>query len=210
MLTGRSHPGHVQPQSRTLSALRCGPEIVRLARPTSMTIDSEPRMMRVTAQSHASLSTALAEIGSECSMFAPGAPGSPSRVSSEAVTWRVRPLRYEAVVESAHAYVDQGVTHALLARTVIVLAGPLGQRFQCRAHGSAPDLVEVAADEDRAFVAVGDVEAPRLHTLCFFGGAALGVSRVAGVVAVVMKASDGVLASLPQQRGLIETLAHGG
>src|SRR3989442_12453975 len=25
MLTGRSHPGHVQPPSRTLSALRCGP-----------------------------------------------------------------------------------------------------------------------------------------------------------------------------------------
>jgi hypothetical protein len=86
----------------------------------------------------------------------------------------------------------------------------LDQRFQCRAHGSAPDLVEVAVDVDRAFVAVGDVEAPRLHTPCFFFGAALGVGRVARVVAIVMKASDGVLASLPQQRGLIETLADSG
>jgi len=33
---------------------------------------------------------------------------------------------------------------------------------------------------------------------------------VARVVAIVMKASDGVLASLPQERGLIETLAHSG
>src|SRR6266849_8325356 len=210
MLTGRSHPGHVQPQSRTLSALRCGPEIVRLARPTSMTIDSEPRMMRVTAQSHASLSTALAESGSECSMFAPGAPGSPSRVSSEAVTWRVRPLRYEAVVESAHAYVDQGVTHALLARTVIVLASPLGQRFQCRAHGSAPDLVEVAIDVDRTFVAVGDVEAPRLDSLGFFGGAALGVGSMARVVAVLTKASNCVFAGMAQQLDLVEALAGSG
>jgi len=86
MLTGRSHPGHVHPQSRTLSALRWGPEIVRLARPTSITVESEPRMMRVTAQSHAILSMALAEIGSENSMSAAGAPGRPSRVSIDAVT----------------------------------------------------------------------------------------------------------------------------
>src|SRR6266851_2327730 len=167
MLTGRSHPGHVHPQSRTLSALRCAPEIVRLARPTSITVESEPRMMRVTAQSHAILSTALAEIGSENSMFAPGAPGSPSNVSREAVTCR------------------------------------------CARCGTA-DLVEVTADEDRAVVAVRQLEAARLHALSFFGGAALGVGRVASVVAVVMKASNGVLASLPQQRGLIETLAHSG
>jgi len=69
-----------------LSALRWGPDIVRLARPTSITVESEPKMMRVTAQSQAILSTAFAEIGSENSMFAPGAPGSPSKVSSEAVT----------------------------------------------------------------------------------------------------------------------------
>jgi len=199
MLTGRSHPGQVQPLSRTLSALRWGPEIVRLARPTSITVESDPRMMRVTAQSHASLSTALTEIGIE---------------AEESLNRRrdlqMCPLRYEAVVESPHAYIDQGVTHALLARAVIVLAGPLGQRFQCCAHSSAPDLVEVATDVDRTFVAVGDVEAARLHTPCFFLGAALGVGRVASVVAVVMKASDGVLASLPQERGLIEALAHSG
>ncbi len=33
---------------------------------------------------------------------------------------------------------------------------------------------------------------------------------MASVVAIVIEASDGVLASLPQQRGLIEALANGG
>src|SRR5216683_5124908 len=210
MLTGRSHPGHVQPHSRTLSALRCGPEIVRLARPTSITVESDPRMMRVTAQSHASLSTALAEIGNENSMFAARRARKAEQSLHGSSHLKVRPLRHQAVVERTHREVDQGITHALLARTVIVLAGPLGQRFQCRAHSSAPDLVEVAIDVDRTFGAVGDVEAARLHTLSFFGAAALGVGRVARVVAIVMKASDGVLASLPQERGLIETLAHSG
>ena len=88
MLTGRSHPGQVQPPSRTLSALRCGPETVRLARPTSITVESEPRMMRVTEQSHASLSTALAEIGSENSIPAAGAPERPRSVSKDAVICR--------------------------------------------------------------------------------------------------------------------------
>ncbi len=122
--------------------------------------------MRVTAQSQAILSTALAEIGSENSMFAPAAPGK------------------------------------------IVLAGTLGQRLKRGPDSGAADLVEVAIDVDRSFVAVGDLEAARLHTPCFFAGAALGVGRMARAVAIVMKASDGVLAGLPQQRGLIETIAH--
>ena len=88
-LAGLSQPGQVQPRSRTLSALRAAPEIVRLARPTSMTMESEPSRMRVTEQSQASRSTVLEEIGSEAnSRSAAGAPGRPSSVSSVVVTWR--------------------------------------------------------------------------------------------------------------------------
>jgi len=77
-LAGRSQPGQVQPRSRALSALRAGPEIVRLARPTSMTVDSEPSTMRVIEASHASRSTVLAEIGTEeNSRSAADAPGNP-------------------------------------------------------------------------------------------------------------------------------------
>src|SRR6266851_2942946 len=62
----------MQPRSRTLSAVLCGADTTRLARPTSITVESEPRRIRVTVQSHASLSTALAEIGSENSISAAG------------------------------------------------------------------------------------------------------------------------------------------
>ena len=88
-LAGRSQAGQVQPRSRTLSALRAGPEIVRLARPTSITTDLESSRMRVTEASQASRSTVLEETGiGENSRSAPGAPGIPSSVSSEVVTWR--------------------------------------------------------------------------------------------------------------------------
>ena len=51
-----------------------------------MTAESEPSRMRVMLQSHPSRSTALAEIGSENSISAAGAPVRPSSVSSEVVT----------------------------------------------------------------------------------------------------------------------------
>ncbi len=69
------------------SALRCGPEITRRARPTSMTVESEPSRMRVMVESQASLSTAFEEMGSENSISAAAAPQRPRRVSSEVVTW---------------------------------------------------------------------------------------------------------------------------
>jgi len=47
--------------------LLVGPEGTRLARPTSITIESESSRTRVTLQSQASLCTLCEEIGSECS-----------------------------------------------------------------------------------------------------------------------------------------------
>jgi hypothetical protein len=57
-----------------------------LERPTSITVESEARRMRVTEQSQASRSTAFEEIGSENSISAAGAPVRPRSVSSEVVT----------------------------------------------------------------------------------------------------------------------------
>ncbi len=85
-VAGRSHPGQTHPRSRTLSAFPCAPEITRRARPTSITVESDPSSTRVTVQSHASLSTAFDEIGNENSISAAGAPERPRRVSSEVVT----------------------------------------------------------------------------------------------------------------------------
>src|SRR5207245_7595953 len=104
----------------------------------------------------------------------------------------------------------QSVSHSRVASAVVALARALRQGLERSPHRGAADLVEVAADVDRAVVAARQLEAARLHVLGFFSGTTLGVGRVASVVAVVMKASDGVLASLPQQSGLIEALAHSG
>src|SRR5216683_1763711 len=84
---GRSQPGQRQWPSRASSALRAGPDTVRFERPTSITVDSDPSRTRVTPLSHANRSTVLAEIGSAKSISAAGAPGRPSRVSTELVTW---------------------------------------------------------------------------------------------------------------------------
>src|SRR5712691_1873893 len=71
---GRSQPGQRQWPSRALSALRAGPDTVRLGRPTSITVDSDPSRTRVTPESQANRSTVLAEIGSAKSISAAGAP----------------------------------------------------------------------------------------------------------------------------------------
>src|SRR4029077_1378186 len=123
---------------------------------------------------------------------------------------QMRSLRHEPVVERPHRKVDQGVSYASVASPVIAFAGALRQRLERRPHRGTADLVEIAADEHCAVVAARQLEAACLDALGFFGGAALGVGGMASVVAVVMKASNGVLASLPQQRGLIETLPNSG
>src|SRR2546428_13043955 len=107
----------------------------------------------------------------------------------------MRALRHETVVEPFHADIDECVGDTSVSWTIVAHARALGQRLQRSAHSGAADLVEVAADVDRAVVAARQLEAACLHALCFFVGATLGVGRMASVVAVVMKASDGVLAS---------------
>src|ERR1700693_1461899 len=81
-LAGRPQLGKRQPLSRAVSARFCAGDISRFERPTSMTAESEPSRMRVTLQSHAMRSTALAEIGRENSRSAAAAPARCSNVSS--------------------------------------------------------------------------------------------------------------------------------
>src|SRR5712691_2388538 len=119
----------------------------------------------------------------------------------------MRSLRHQAVVKRTHAQVDEGVSHSAVVPPVVVLSGALGQRLQCGDHGGAPDLVQGAIDVDRAVLVGSDVEAPRFDTLRLFIRATLRVSGMPGVVAVITKAGDAVLARLAQQLGLVESIA---
>src|SRR5216683_7653920 len=126
-LAGRSQPGQVQPRSRTLSALRCGPLIVRFARPTSITCDLESSTMRVTEASQARRSTVLAEMGcGENSRSAPGAPGNWSSVSSGTVTCRwvrcVACCGIAPLVHSVDGELDRRVRQPLLPAPVVMHA----------------------------------------------------------------------------------------
>jgi len=71
---GRSQPGHLHPLSLTFRARLVDPGIFRVVRPTSITCESALSKSRATLQSHASLATAAAEIGSDSSRSAAGAP----------------------------------------------------------------------------------------------------------------------------------------
>ena len=72
-MTWRSHPGHRQPRSRVRNARRVGAETTRVARPTSITIESASST-RDMVQSQAMRSSVRVEIGSESSRSAGGAP----------------------------------------------------------------------------------------------------------------------------------------
>src|SRR5712692_5386076 len=109
-----------------------------------------------------------------------------------------------------HRLFNQGVGHAAIARSVVVLTSALGQGLQRRPHGSTADLVENSVDKDHSVLAAGQGEAARLNAPGFFVGATLRVGRMARVVAGIVKAGDGELSCLPQETGLIEALADSG
>src|SRR5712692_5216049 len=109
-----------------------------------------------------------------------------------------------------HADVNQGVRHAALATAVIVLARALGKGLERRLHSRTADFVEHAVDVDHAVVAVGKGETARLPALGLIGSAALGVGRMARVVAGVVEAGNGLLARLAKQLALVEALADRG
>ncbi len=122
----------------------------------------------------------------------------------------MRALTAYAVVERMHADIHECIGHTALAAAVVVLARALGQGLERGAHRSTPDLVEHAVDIDHAVVAVGKVEAASLHALGLVGGAALGVGRMASVVAGIVEAGDGLFARLAEEPGLVEALADRG
>jgi len=95
-----------------------GRTILVWARPTSITMEPEPRRMRVTEQSQANRSTALAEMGSENSSSAAGAPSRPRRVSSEVVTCRcVRWLAFCGTSPLSSACIDMSTSASAIRRS---------------------------------------------------------------------------------------------
>src|SRR6266849_5690670 len=134
---GRSQPGHRQWPSRALSARRAGPDTVRLERPTSITVDSDPSKTRITPESHANRSTVLDEIGSEKSISAAGAPARPSRVSTELAAVILAGLASQRLQRRAHCRSTHSVEvpvenvgavlpHAQVETAVLDLLGLLG------------------------------------------------------------------------------------
>src|SRR5712691_2751729 len=119
----------------------------------------------------------------------------------------MRPLWHQAVVERTHAEVDEAISHPAVVPAVVVPSGALGQRFQCRDHGGAPDLVQGAIDVDRAVLVGSDAQASRFDTLRLFVRATLRVSDMPSLVTVLAKTGDAVLARLAQQLGLVESIA---
>src|SRR5258708_37438379 len=83
--TGRSQPGNRQPLSLALSARRLGAEVTRVARPTSITIESASST-RETVESQAMRSIVLDEIGSPNSRSDGGTPTSALRAARVVVT----------------------------------------------------------------------------------------------------------------------------
>src|SRR6202163_3302123 len=211
-LAGRSQAGQVQPRSRTLSALRAGPEIVRLARPTSITIDCESSTMRVTEASQASRSTVLAERGcGENSMSAPGAPGSPSMVSSGTVTCRwvrcvaccgIAPMSIACMASSTAASASRFSRLRSSCAPDLRASGSQAVRRAAPPSGSKTPLMSTAPSSQVVIVSLRfSTRSVRANLV------SLGVERVSVVVADVVDLAGRVVPRLGQELGLVETAA---
>src|SRR5712691_5507025 len=133
---GRSQPGQRQWPSRASSAWRAGPETVRLDRPTSITVDSDPSSTRVTPLSHANRSTVLDEIGSAKSISAAGASREAEQGFDRARDLDLRPLH------GTLRQLDQGIGLAAIQLAGVILAGFASKRLQRRAHRRPTHAVE--------------------------------------------------------------------
>jgi hypothetical protein len=109
-----------------LSALRAAPEIVRLARPTSITVDLESRMMRVTEASQASRSTVVEETGMGRELhIRPWRARQPKQRLERGGDLEVSALRSllrnQPGVKCVQGEIEQGIRHALFPTAVVVL-----------------------------------------------------------------------------------------
>src|SRR5712691_6898400 len=198
---GRSQPGHRQWPSRALSARRAGPETVRLERPTSITVDSEPSRTRVTPLSHANLSTVLAEIGSAKSISAAGAPARPSRVSTELVTW-ICALCMLPSASSTRASASRRSRSRVSSSPVARASGSSAVRT------AAPPTASVPIENVGAVLPHAQVEAAVLDLIGLLGGITLGVGRVAKVPADMVELARRVLPRLLQEPALLKAVRH--